>query len=60
MIKLYQCGLTSKAFYDGEIDGIWRPELTEALRNARDKACDPLPARRAVPRSCHIRGRLLR
>src|SRR5262245_13605906 len=45
MIKLYQCGLTEARLYDGEIDGNWRPELTEALQKCvRDKACDPLPA----------------
>ena len=42
--RLYQCGLRGLAFYDGEIDGIQRPELTEALRKcAHDKACEPLP-----------------
>ncbi len=45
MIKLYQCGLTEARLYDGEIDGKWRPELTEALQKCvRDKGCDPLPA----------------
>ena len=45
MIKLYQCGLTEARLYTGEIDGTWRPELTEALKKCvRDKACDPLPA----------------
>ena len=45
MIKLYQCGLTEARLYDGEIDGTWRPELTEALEKCvRDKNCDPLPA----------------
>jgi len=42
--RLYQCGLRGLAFYDGEIDGIQRQELTEALRKcAHDKACEPLP-----------------
>jgi hypothetical protein len=41
---LYQCGLKGLAIYSGEIDGILRPELTEALRKcAHDRACDPLP-----------------
>jgi Tfp pilus assembly protein PilF len=45
MIKLYQCGLTEARLYTGEIDGNWRPELTEALEKCvRDKGCDPLPA----------------
>ena len=45
MIKLYQCGLTEARLYTGEIDGTWRPELTEALEKCvRDKGCDPLPA----------------
>jgi tetratricopeptide (TPR) repeat protein len=45
MIKLYQCGLTEARLYNGEIDGNWRPELTEALKKCvRDKNCDPLPA----------------
>ena len=45
MIKLYQCGLTEARLYEGELDGIWRPELTEALEKCvRDKRCDPLPA----------------
>jgi tetratricopeptide (TPR) repeat protein len=45
MIKLYQCGLTEQRLYTGEIDGTWRPEVTEALEKCvRDKNCDPLPA----------------
>jgi tetratricopeptide (TPR) repeat protein len=45
MIKLYQCGLTEARLYKGEIDGVWRPELKEALEKCvRDRACDPLPA----------------
>jgi tetratricopeptide (TPR) repeat protein len=45
MIKLYQCGLTEARLYNGEIDGIWRPELKEALEQCvRDRKCDPLPA----------------
>jgi tetratricopeptide (TPR) repeat protein len=45
MIKLYQCGLTEQRLYTGEIDGIWRPELAQAMQKCvRDKACDPLPA----------------
>ena len=45
MIKLYQCGLTEARLYTGEIDGTWRPELTEALEKCvRDRGCDPLPA----------------
>lgn len=45
MIKLYQCGLTEQRLYTGEIDGTWRPELTEALQKCvRDLKCDPLPA----------------
>jgi len=45
MIKLYQCGLTEARLYTGEIDGTWRPEVTQALEKCvRDKACDPLPA----------------
>jgi tetratricopeptide (TPR) repeat protein len=45
MIKLYQCGLTEARLYTGEIDGTWRPELTEAMEKCvRDKGCDPLPA----------------
>ena len=45
MIKLYQCGLTEARLYTGEIDGIWRPELTQAFEKCvLDKGCDPLPA----------------
>jgi tetratricopeptide (TPR) repeat protein len=45
MIKLYQCGLTEARLYTGEVDGVWRPELGEALQKCvRDKTCDPLPA----------------
>lgn len=45
MIKLYQCGLTEQRLYTGEIDGTWRPEVTEALEKCvRDRNCDPLPA----------------
>jgi tetratricopeptide (TPR) repeat protein len=45
MIRLYQCGLTEQRLYTGEIDGTWRPELSEALAKCvRNKACDPLPA----------------
>jgi tetratricopeptide (TPR) repeat protein len=45
MIKLYQCGLTEARLYTGEIDGTWRPEVTQALEKCvLDKACDPLPA----------------
>jgi tetratricopeptide (TPR) repeat protein len=48
--RLYQCGLRGLAFYDGEIDGIQRPELTEALRKcAHDKPCDPLPPGEKCP-----------
>jgi len=48
--RLYQCGLRGLAFYDGEIDGIQRPELTEALRKcAHDKACEPLPPEEKCP-----------
>ena len=35
MIKLYQCGLTEQRLYTGEIDGIWRPELADALQEMR-------------------------
>ncbi len=45
MIKLYQCGLTEQRLYTGEIDGIWRQELADAMKKCvRDKGCDPLPA----------------
>jgi tetratricopeptide (TPR) repeat protein len=45
MIKLYQCGLTEARLYTGEIDGTWRPELTQAFEKCvLDKGCDPLPA----------------
>jgi tetratricopeptide (TPR) repeat protein len=45
MIKLYQCGLTEARLYNGEIDGIWRPELKTALEQCvLDRNCDPLPA----------------
>jgi tetratricopeptide (TPR) repeat protein len=45
MIKLYQCGLTEAGHYQGEIDGVWRRELQNALEVCvNDKACDPLPA----------------
>jgi len=45
MIRLYQCGLTEQKLYSGEIDGTWRPEVTQALEQCvLDKACDPLPA----------------
>jgi tetratricopeptide (TPR) repeat protein len=50
MINLYQCGLKGLSLYSGEIDGILRPELTEALRKcAHDKACDPLPPGEKCP-----------
>jgi hypothetical protein len=50
MIKLYQCGLQGSALYSGEIDGVPRPELTEALRKcAHDKACEPLPPGEKCP-----------
>jgi tetratricopeptide (TPR) repeat protein len=50
MIELYQCGLRGSAFYSGEIDGVPRPELTEALRKcAHDKACEPLPPGEKCP-----------
>ena len=58
MIKLYQCGLRGSARYSGEIDGVLRPELTEALRKCvGDKACEPLPP--GESRNCHNRGRLV-
>lgn len=45
MIKLYQCGLTEQRLYTGEIDGTWRPELSQAMQKCvTDKKCDPLPA----------------
>jgi tetratricopeptide (TPR) repeat protein len=45
MVKLYQCGLTEARLYTGEIDGIVRPEFSEAMKKCvRDKSCDPLPA----------------
>jgi len=45
MIKLYQCGLTEQKLYNGEIDGVWRREVTEALEKCVfNKSCDPLPA----------------
>ena len=45
MIRLYQCGLTEARLYTGEIDGTWRPEVTQALEKCvHDKGCDPLPA----------------
>ncbi len=45
MIKLYQCGLTEARLYTGEIDGVLRPELKEALEQCvGDRTCDPLPA----------------
>ena len=59
--RLYQCGLTRLAFYNGEIDGIWRPELTEALEEMRARqglATRCRPERSA--HSCHNRGRLVR
>jgi tetratricopeptide (TPR) repeat protein len=44
-VRLYQCGLTEQGLYKGEIDGVWRPELREALESCvGDKACDPLPS----------------
>ena len=45
MIKLYQCGLTEAGHYQGEIDGIWRREVQNALEACvLDRNCDPLPA----------------
>ena len=45
MIRLYQCGLTEARLYNGEIDGVWRQELKDALKQCvRDRGCDPLPA----------------
>jgi tetratricopeptide (TPR) repeat protein len=45
MIKLYQCGLTEARLYEGQIDGIWRRELQEALEQCvESRTCDPLPA----------------
>jgi len=50
MTRLYQCGLRGLGFYSGEIDGILRPELTEALRKCvHDKACEPLPPGEKCP-----------
>jgi tetratricopeptide (TPR) repeat protein len=50
MIKLYQCGLRGSALYSGEIDGILRPELTEALKKCvGDKACELLPPGEKCP-----------
>jgi tetratricopeptide (TPR) repeat protein len=44
MIKLYQSGLAQRHLYRGEIDGIRRPELAEALAACiSDKSCNPLP-----------------
>jgi tetratricopeptide (TPR) repeat protein len=45
MIKLYQCGLTEAGHYTGEVDGVWRRELQNALEVCvKDRNCDPLPA----------------
>jgi tetratricopeptide (TPR) repeat protein len=45
MIKLYQCGLTEAGLYQGDIDGIWRRELQNALEQCvPNKSCDPLPS----------------
>jgi hypothetical protein len=44
LIKLYQCGLTETHLYTGDINGILRPDLSQALeRCVHDKGCDPLP-----------------
>jgi len=44
MIRLYQCGLTEMGLYQGEVDGVWRRELQDALgKCVHDKVCDPLP-----------------
>jgi tetratricopeptide (TPR) repeat protein len=45
MIKLYQCGLTEAGLYKGEVDGVWRRELQNAIEQCvHDRKCDPLPA----------------
>ena len=46
MIKLYQCGLTEAGHYRGEIDGVWRRELQNAIEAVRARpqlrsACPP-------------------
>lgn len=45
MVKLYQCGLTEAGLYEGQIDGIWRRELQNAMEKCVvSHTCDPLPA----------------
>lgn len=45
MIKLYQCGLTEAGLYKGKVDGVYSPEVRDALRQcAFKKDCDPLPS----------------
>ena len=45
MIRMYQCGLAEHGLYKGKVDGVVRPELSEALEQCvRGADCDPLPA----------------
>ncbi len=45
MIKLYQCGLAEAGLYKGKADGVYSPDVREALRQcSHKKDCDPLPA----------------
>lgn len=44
IVKLYQCGLQASGHYKGNLDGIYSPELKEALRLCvSSRSCDPLP-----------------
>ena len=53
MIKLYQCGLSSRGLYKGRIDGYDSDELQSALKTcAYSATCDPLPADE-VGEDCH-------
>ena len=50
MIKLYQCGLTEQRLYTGEIDGIWRQELADAMKKCVRERAATRSRRRALPR----------
>lgn len=44
VIELYQCGMQTKGFFNGEIDGLYSPAFRRALESCVESPdCDPLP-----------------
>lgn len=44
MVKLYQCGLQTHGFYEGNIDGRYSPAMRRGLETCvATRGCDPLP-----------------